>query len=131
VACNALLNGERRMKKLRQISAFVLVEIAAMSAAGAASAAGSFAFPEGQVVYNFTSPTVSVYGAIQVGGTPTTNVSQSSINNIAVVGQVGTTPTTKIVQTGTLNVTHVTQIGQSTNALTIQFGNIESLLANY
>lgn len=120
------------MKKLGNISAFALIQIAAMSAAGAASAAGgSFSFPEGQVIYNFTSPTVSVYGAIQIGGTPTTNVSQNSVNNIAVVGQVGTSPTSKIVQTGTLNVAHVTQMGQTTNALTIQFGNMESLLANY
>jgi hypothetical protein len=119
------------MKKLGKITAFVLVEIAAVSAAGAASAAGSFSFPEGQVIYNFTSPTVSVYGAIQIGGAPAASVSQSSVNNIAVVGQVGNTPTTKVVQTGTLNAAHVTQIGQSTNALTIQFGNIESLLASY
>ncbi|MEW6438452.1 MAG: hypothetical protein AB1508_14935 [Pseudomonadota bacterium] len=118
------------MKKLGKISAFALVQIAAMSAAGAASAAGSFSFPSGQVIYNFNTPSVSIYGAIQIGGTPTTNVTQGSVNNIAVVGQVGTTPTTKIVQTGTLNVAHVTQIGHTNNALTIQFGNIESLLAN-
>ena len=118
------------MIKLGKISAFALIQVAAMSAAGAASAAGSFSFTSGPVIYNFNTPSVSIYGAIQIGGTPTTNVSQSSVNNIAVVGQVGTTPTTKLVQTGTLNVAHVTQVGQSNNALTIQFGNIESLLAN-
>ena len=119
------------MKKVRYISAFTLLGIAAISTAGSASAAGSFAYPAGQVVYNFTTPSVSIYGAVQVGEKPVTNVTQESVNNVAVVGQVGTQPTTKIVQTGTLNAAHVTQIGQANNAMTIQFGNVESLLANY
>lgn len=53
------------MKKLGKISAFALIQVAAMSAAGAASAAGSFSFPSGQVIYNFNTPSVSIYGAIQ------------------------------------------------------------------
>ncbi len=118
------------MKKLGYMGVFTLLGIAAVSTAGSASAAGSFAYPAGQVVYNFTSPSVSIYGAVQIGEAPISNVTQTSTNNIAVVGQVGTKPTTTIAQTGTLNAAHVTQVGQYTNALTIQFGNIESLLAN-
>jgi hypothetical protein len=119
------------MKKLGYIGVFTLVGIAAISTAGSASAAGSFSYPAGQVVYNFTSPGVSIYGAVQIGGAPVSNVTQGSTNNIAVVGQVGTTPTTTITQAGALNTAHVTQIGQTTNVLTIQFGNVESLLASF
>lgn len=118
------------MRKLGYIGVVTLLGIAAVSTAGSASAAGSFTYPAGQVVYNFTSPSVSIYGAVQIGEKPVSNVTQTSTNNIAVVGQVGTQPTTTIKQTGTLNVAHVTQVGPSSNALTIQFGNIESLLAN-
>ena len=118
------------MGKLGQISAFVLAGIAATSAAGTASAAGSFSYPSGQVVYNFTTPALSIYGAVQIGGTPVTNVTQSSVNNIAVVGQVGTHTVSKITQTGVLNASHVVQVGQVKNALTLQFGNFETLLPN-
>jgi hypothetical protein len=119
------------MKKLGHIGVFTLIGMAVISTAGSASAAGSFSYPAGQVVYNFTTASVSIYGAVQIGATPVTNVAQHSVNNIAVVGQVGNQPTTKVAQTGTLNAAHVTQMGQSSNALTIQFGNVESLLANY
>ncbi|MEJ0050951.1 MAG: hypothetical protein WDN02_07080 [Methylovirgula sp.] len=119
------------MKKLGYIGVFTLLGIASISTAGSASAAGSFAYPAGQVVYNFTSPGVSIYGAVQIGGAPVSNVAQNSTHNVAAVGQVGNQPSTTITQTGTLNAAHVTQIGQRSNVLTIQFGNIESLLASY
>jgi hypothetical protein len=116
------------MRKLGYIGVFTLLGIA--TTAGSASAAGSFSYPAGQVVYNFTTPSVSIYGAVQIGEKPVSSVTQNSTNNIAVVGQVGTQPTTTITQAGHLNAAHVTQVGPSSNALTIQFGNIESLLAN-
>ncbi len=117
------------MRKL-SYGVVTLLGIAAISTAESAFAAGSFAYPAGQVIYNFTNPSVSIYGAVQIGEAPVSNVSQHSVNNIAVVGQVGNQPTAKIVQSGSLNAAHVTQIGHANNALTIQFGNTESLLAN-
>lgn len=88
----------------------------------AASAAGAFS-PPGQVVYSYTTPAASIYGAIQVGGAPSSKVTQASAANLAVIGQVGMTPTASIKQTGQFNALTLTQVGTvSASALTIQFG---------
>lgn len=115
-------------QKPPKILAAALLGLPMLFIAGTASAAGSFTFPAGQVNYTYTSPSVSIYGSVQVGNAPSASVSQNSTHNLAVIGQSGNAPTAKVTQTGVLNVAHITQIGTSTNALTIQFGNIESLL---
>ena len=58
------------MKKVGHLGVFALIGIAVISTAGSASAAGSFSYPAGQVVYNFTTASVSIYGAVQIGATP-------------------------------------------------------------
>ena len=119
------------MRKLGYIGVVTLLGIAAVSTAGSASGCGSFYLSSRAGRVQFSRPRAFRFmGAVQIGEKPVSNVTQTSTNNIAVVGQVGTQPTTTIKQTGTLNVAHVTQVGPSSNALTIQFGNIESLLAN-
>lgn len=115
-------------KKFHQIAIAAIAGILSLSTAKTASAAGSFFYPAGQVVYNYTSPSVSIYGAIQVGGSPSANVTQNSTHNLSVIGQTGNTPMAKVTQMGALNAIHITQVGQSTNALAIQFGHIESLI---
>lgn len=116
------------MTKLSQIFIAALVGVPTLSIAETASAAGSFSYPAGQVVYSYTSPSVSIFGAIQVGGDPSVSVSQNSTHNLAVIGQTGNTPTAKVTQTGSLNAVGITQVGKSTNALTIQFANMESVI---
>lgn len=121
-------------KKLRHTSIAALVGVPTLmtmqlaSTAQAASGVGSYSYPAGQIIYTFTTPAVSIYGAVQVGDSPAANVNQNSARNIAVVGQVGNTPSAKVRQIGYMNYARVTQVGQWTNALTIQFGNVESLI---
>lgn len=116
------------MKKPHHIFVATLVGVLTLSIAERASAAGSFSYPAGQVVYSYTSPSVSIYGAIQVGGSPSASTTQNSTHNLAVIGQAGNTPTAKVTQTGSMNLAGITQLGRAPNALTVQFGNIESVI---
>ncbi len=97
-----------------------------VATAGTASAGGAFSYPAGQVVYSYSTPSANVYGAIQVGGTPTTSVSQSSAANLAVIGQVGNKPSSTVIQSGKLNAATVSQTSTvNASALNIQFGSID------
>lgn len=118
------------MKKIGYILTPAIIGVFTLSMAQAASAAGagSFSYPAGQIVYNYVTPNISIYGNVQIGDHPSTNVTQNSTHNLAVVGQVGTVSRARITQTGSLNAAHVTQVGPWTNALTIQFGNVESII---
>lgn len=118
------------MKKLGQIFASALVGVSTLSIAQSASATGigSFSYPSGQVIYSYTTPSVSIYGAVQVGNYPSVTVTQNSAHNLAVIGQVGTSSKARVTQTGSMNSAQITQVGRYTNALTIQFGSIESII---
>jgi hypothetical protein len=115
------------MKTSASLLIAALSGVMTFSAVDASSAAGGFSYASGQVQYSYTSPGVSVYGDIQIGGSPSTTVTQKSGANIAVVGQMGTTPYAKVTQTGKLNGALVTQVG---NAGSLSFGNYESLIGN-
>lgn len=115
-------------KKLLRILIAMLAGVAVLSIATTASAGGSFSYPAGQVNYTYTSPSVSIYGSIQVGNNPSVDVSQNSSHNLAVIGQSGNTPTAKVTQMGSLNAASITQLGTSPNALTVQFANMESVI---
>jgi hypothetical protein len=118
------------MKKIGYVLIPALVGALTLFAVQTAPAAGigSFSYPAGQIVYNYVTPNVSMYGSVQVGGQPSASVTQNSTHNLAVVGQVGTRSTASITQSGSLNAAHITQVGPSTNALTVQFGNVESII---
>lgn len=118
------------MKKFGQILISALVGVSTLSIAQSASATGvgSFSYPSGQVIYSYTTPSVSIYGAVQVGNYPSVSVTQNSAHNLAVIGQVGISSKAKVTQAGSLNAAQVTQVGRYTNALTIQFGGVESII---
>lgn len=116
------------MTKFRQISLAAFTCAAMLVGAQTAFAAGSFSYPGGQVNYTFTSPQLSVYAAVEIGQSPTTSVSQTSVRNVAFVSQVGTKATTTVTQTGSMNQAHVVQIGTVTRVLTIQFGNFPTII---
>ncbi|MGA3304099.1 MAG: hypothetical protein ABSC72_12535 [Methylovirgula sp.] len=122
------------MRRLRQVSIAAIVGVPTLTAMQAASTAqagsiaGSYSLPPGEIIYTYVTPEVSIYGAVEVGGHPSANVTQSSAHNYAVIGQVGISPSAKVKQIGSVNLANITQIGHWTNALTIQFGNMESVI---
>lgn len=93
----------------------------ALSATGPAFAAGagSYSYSPGQVSYNYSSPLLSAYGSLQIGGSPSANVTQTSANNAVIIGQYGAMPSISVHQSGQNNQSSVLQIS---------FSNAQSLL---
>ncbi len=112
------------MKKFEKLifGAICGVIVTSLSTAQIALAAGAYSFQPGHITYDYASPSASLYGTVQVGGSPAANVTQNSTHNISAVAQVGVHPSATVTQTGSVNSSSVVQHGLTSNALTVQFG---------
>lgn len=85
-----------------------------LSAATPSLAGGSYSYSPGQASYSYNSRLLSAYGSLQVGGSPSTNVTQHSANNLVIIGQYGAAPSATVYQTGQNNQSSLLQISFST-----------------
>jgi hypothetical protein len=77
----------------------------------------------GSVTYSYSTPQVSVFASVQVGGSPQIGVVQASTNNYVAIGQAGYEPAASIGQTGSKNVAVVTQLSTAGPGVTEIFGS--------
>ncbi len=77
----------------------------------------------GTVSYSFSTPQVSFFASVQVGGSPQAAVVQASKNNYVVIGQAGYEPTASVGQTGSKNSAVITQLSTAGPGVTEIFGS--------
>ncbi len=106
--------------RIYQITFVALAGLLACSTAQSASA-GNLA--SGTVTYSFSTPQVSFFASVQVGGNPSIGVVQNSTNNYVVIGQAGYEPTASVGQTGSKNAAVITQLSTAGPGVTEIFGS--------
>jgi hypothetical protein len=114
--------------RIHRITFAALLGLLAGSAAQSALAGGisTSTFTPGvggTLTYSYSTPQVSVFAAVQVGGSPSIGVVQASTNNYVTIGQAGNQPAAAIGQTGSKNVAVLTQLSTSGPGVTEIFGS--------
>ncbi len=114
--------------RIYRISFAALFGLLACSTAQSALAGGTFTNTftpgvGGSVAYSYSTPQVSIFASVQVGGFPTVAVVQASTNNYVAIGQAGYEPSASVGQTGSKNVAVVRQISTAGPGVTEVFGS--------
>ncbi|MGP8232802.1 MAG: hypothetical protein ACLQL2_09080 [Methylovirgula sp.] len=107
--------------RIYRITFAALAGLLACSTAQSALA-GSY-LTSGTVSYSFSTPQVSLFASVQVGGNPQAAVVQESTNNYVVIGQAGYEPTASVGQSGSKNVAVITQLSTAGPGVTEIFGS--------